>query len=523
MSKAIYEEIIDEIGTQTLARFGLNIFDTSSYAQSVEATRMRIDTKEVYDSERVKNKNRENDTTSHGFLFESLDVGMRNIDNAKNKNDLRYIRHDEITKANDPLVDVSLIRKSDIVKALDGDEVDIFGEMQHKSFESKDSQLKRKSRTKVISKSNDLKGKNKKYMNAEGLKVVVNSDRYQEDINHYKKIIEKSKDENAIKEARMMLEKIEKGMVDYETSKKENARNFTIKTDIKYMAKNSAGVAISGAVALALQTLGSGVLYEIKDYYKSGKSDLLSRISRLFQNVLKSLKDGFINGAGFAVIDILVNVISSCFKTLHTKFMYLWENLRTAAKSVYNAILLYVQGKIKNFQDLIVNIVKSIFSILMVLMAETIDTMIMQYLIAFMPSNIASVLSGVFTIVISATVVVLGLKTIENSLGYIFGVYAELQKSRAKKAEISVLVDEVLPELIKDNERIKDLIDTYKNDMVLKMDSSFAQLKSAVELNNNAVFIESLISINSFYGKKLKYTNFNQFNDIMLSDEPIRF
>lgn len=26
MSKAIYEEIIDEIGTQTLARFGLNIF-----------------------------------------------------------------------------------------------------------------------------------------------------------------------------------------------------------------------------------------------------------------------------------------------------------------------------------------------------------------------------------------------------------------------------------------------------------------------------------------------------------------
>ena len=25
-SKALYEEVIDEIGTQTLARFGLNIF-----------------------------------------------------------------------------------------------------------------------------------------------------------------------------------------------------------------------------------------------------------------------------------------------------------------------------------------------------------------------------------------------------------------------------------------------------------------------------------------------------------------
>ena len=32
MSKAIYEEIIDEIGTQTLARFGLNIFSLNTYA-----------------------------------------------------------------------------------------------------------------------------------------------------------------------------------------------------------------------------------------------------------------------------------------------------------------------------------------------------------------------------------------------------------------------------------------------------------------------------------------------------------
>ncbi|WP_169753008.1 hypothetical protein [Campylobacter mucosalis] len=525
MTKALHEEIIDEIGTQTLARFGLNIFDTTSYSQSVEATRMRLDVNDVLNSDRVKNKNPDNDTTSHGFLFEPLDVGMRNIENAKNKINERWIRHDEISKANDTLVDASLINKSDVLNALDGKEIDILGEIQHKSFESKESQSKRKPTTKVKSNSHKLKGTkgNKKYMEAGGLNIVVNFDRYNEDIEHYQNIIQKSKDEKAIAEAKIMLKKIKKGKVDYETSKRENAGIFALKTDVTYMAKNSAGVAISGATAAALQTLGSGLIFEIKDYYLNKNVDLIDRISRLFQNTLKSFKDGFINGAGFGILDMLVNIVSSCLKTLSTKIMYLWENVRTAAKSVYNAVLSYIQGKITSFQELIIAISKAIFSVLMVIMAETIDTKIFSYLSTFLPQELASMFSGIFTIIISAIAVVLGTKAIEKSLGYLFGVYAELTKSREKRAEISVLIDEVLPELMSDNEKIRQMIDEKISQMNIQLQGSFDSLQEAFMANNHTLFIDSLVEINVIFGKKLKYVNFNEFNDAMISDEPMRF
>ena len=196
--KALYEEIIDEIGTQTLARYKLNIFDTTSYAKSVEATRMRLDVEEIYASSRVANKAEKTDTTSHGFLFEGLE-------NAGRGSDERYIRHDKMGKSNDELIDVAKIDKSDVIRAENGEAVKIKGGAQLKSFESKESQMKHKARTKVISKSNSLKGENGKYMNADNLDIIVNSDRYDEDINHYKNVIAKSKDQKQIAEAKKML------------------------------------------------------------------------------------------------------------------------------------------------------------------------------------------------------------------------------------------------------------------------------------------------------------------------------
>jgi hypothetical protein len=290
--KALYEEIIDEISTQTLARYKLNIFDTTSYAKSVEATRMRLDVEEIYASSRVANKAEKTDTTSHGFLFEGLDTGMRNIENAGRGSDERYIRHDKMGKSNDELIDVAKIDKSDVIRAENGEAVKIKGGAQLKSFESKESQMKHKARTKVISKSNSLKGENGKYMNADNLDIIVNSDRYDENINHYKNVIAKSKDQKQIAEAKKMLEKIKQGKVDYETSQNINAAKFAFMSDAKYMAQNIGGVTLSGSSMIALQTLGSGVIYEIRDYAKGGTEGLKDRIIRLFENTLSAFKDG---------------------------------------------------------------------------------------------------------------------------------------------------------------------------------------------------------------------------------------
>ena len=71
-SKALYEEVIDEIGTQTLARFGLNIFSLNTYGAygaSVTATNIVSNT-----YSRHKNNDK-----FYGQTFEDLDVGQKNI------------------------------------------------------------------------------------------------------------------------------------------------------------------------------------------------------------------------------------------------------------------------------------------------------------------------------------------------------------------------------------------------------------------------------------------------------------
>ncbi|MCI6988210.1 MAG: hypothetical protein MR902_01380 [Campylobacter sp.] len=79
-----------------------------------------------------------------------------------------------------------------------------------------------------------------------------------------------------------------------------------------------------------------------------------------------------------------------------------------------------------------------------------------------------------------------------------------------------------MPELIDDNERLKDLIETKFKDMKFSLDSSFADLKVAINSSNSASFISSLVSINSVYGKKLKYLNFSDFDTITLSDRAFK-
>lgn len=70
--KELHEEIIDEIGTQTLARFGLNIFSLNTYGAynaSVTSTNIVSDTYNRH----------KNNSQGFGQYFEDLDVGQKNI------------------------------------------------------------------------------------------------------------------------------------------------------------------------------------------------------------------------------------------------------------------------------------------------------------------------------------------------------------------------------------------------------------------------------------------------------------
>ena len=99
-NKAIHEEIIDEIGTQTLARFGLNIFSLNTYgaySASVKATNIISDTYERHKNNKV----------GFGQYFEDIDVGQKNIASV-------LLNKGEKTYTTDELADIKKV--ADILK-----------------------------------------------------------------------------------------------------------------------------------------------------------------------------------------------------------------------------------------------------------------------------------------------------------------------------------------------------------------------------------------------------------------------
>ena len=93
MTKAIHEEIINEIGTQTLAKFGLNIFSLNTYgaySASVVATNNINTTYEL-------NKKNEN---SFGLTHESIEAGKKNIESALQNTGEKSYTTDELAYIN---------------------------------------------------------------------------------------------------------------------------------------------------------------------------------------------------------------------------------------------------------------------------------------------------------------------------------------------------------------------------------------------------------------------------------------
>ncbi|QCD44204.1 hypothetical protein [Campylobacter mucosalis] len=540
MTKALHEEIIDEIGTQTLARFGLNIFSLNTYegyAASVTATNIT----------KYRAYQHEKNDKSYGYNFENLDVGQANIKNALYQNQNAVYTTDNIAdiqkvsdiiksgKKYENLSDKDR-QKFDFVMRNFSNELEKIqnGSLDFSNFIKNDpntdvvtlnsqGEVIKKEQHKVIKNTIDLL-KDRYLKNNDNFKVP-----FDDYVRHKNELEKMSNDPNLDQDTKQKaikaLEMLDKNNVTNRLMC-ENPKTTAIMTQSAVAAGHIAQAGMSDAIVVCLSTLANGAIYEIKDALSSNGENigLFERVKRLLQKVFESFKGTFMRGAGFGFIDVIMQTLGQIFKDMSKNLERLWKELRSSAKSIYNGICDYVSGKVKNFSELMILIAKSLFSATMVAFSVILETKISTWLtgILAMPT-LVSVLSAALTIVISAIFIVLGTKTIEKSLGYLFGVYAELTKSREKRAEISVLIDEVLPDLMSDNEKIRQMIDEKISQMNIQLQGSFDSLQEAFMANNHTLFIDSLVEVNAIFGKKLKYVNFNEFNDAMISDEPMRF
>lgn len=617
MSKPIYEEVIDEIGTQTLARIGLNIFSFSTYnayGASVTMTNNTMyqhdrkkgmlapelkddDTDETY-NQKLKNGK----STYRGYMYETLEEGFQNVNNAfLNKGDKTYttdtiydIRNtarfiqdgkkleklneedrakfdhimqnygdevNDVLKGNDNFGNFS---KCDMVTDLvtydkDGNVINkqqlkvsnntkvLLAKEQTPELDENGNEIKIPKRDKdgniktdkngnicYSKKMTDKLDKNGKpiykylgkdeFGNDRDVNLKVPFDDYKRHRENLEEMINDSKTDPETKEsAKMALDKLNKS--NYANRLMcDNPRATAILTQSAVASSHIVSVGTSDGVVVALSTLANGTIYEIKDMFSENgeKISITQRLKRLINKVIEAFKSTFKRGAGFGGIDAIVGVLSQIFKSISVKIRYIWKNLRNSAKSIYNAIYDFITGKTKTYMDLVSAIIKALFSFTTIISSIGLETQIEAVLSPIITPVIASFVAPVLAIIAGAFAVVLGTRAIDSAINFLFGVYADLIKSRERRAQIEKVIDEFLPQLIEDNEKLETLIKTKFKDMKLKLDSSFADLQNAIISSNSTLFINSLVQINEIYGQKLKYVSFEEFDQAMISDSAIK-
>ena len=581
-SKALYEEVIDEIGTQTLARFGLNIFSLNTYgAYGASVTTTNIVSR-TYD---IRNKSESKDETlekrniriasSRGYVFEDLDVGQKNIMsellnkgqktyttdeladikkvadiiasnkkidklNSKDRQKFNFVMNnykEEVLKINssknmmnnakkhDPSTDtITFDEKGNIVKKSQHKVIaETEGFFEREKLYDKSGKILKDENGQVLYKKDKDGNFVYKYLENNDV-LTVPFDDYKRHKENLENMIQNPKTEEDKQKAQKALNMLNKNNVTNRIMC-ENPKTTAIVTQSLVASGHIAQAGLSDAIVVALSTLANGAIFEIKDAFSDNGSVVAieERIKRLLKKVLESFKEPFQRGASFGAIDIGVGILSQVFKSISSKLKLLWKELRTSLKSIFNAIWDFFSGKIKTYKELLSIIIKGLLSAVLVLGTVTLETQLEVFLAPLVSPIVASFLAPTLSIIIGSIALVLMMKTIDLAMNTLFGVFAQRDMAKVKAEEIAKLCEEFLPSLIEDRKELEELIKNTYKERKLTFETSFEDFKMGLSTNNIDALISGLNGINSLYGKKLQFSNQKEFDNFMQGEEVFKF
>ena len=561
-ARTISDEIIEEIGNQTLARFGLNIFSLNTYAgygAAVDAQRHMEATAKIH----AKNDKK------YGFLHEDLVASDTNIENALNTDGGAYgadlgknLNKGTVALRTDTLAYITKAQSGALQKAIDdlpkrqaklnellaqgypADSKEVkdaasklrasqnaqieldfvnktytkeeqqamlkeFGIQTNSNDTLTDVKVYKNGEIKVngqlkavkINNNSDLKklyGKNDKYLNEDGLKIIITKDEYPKAKELLENTIKNEKDPVKRENAKKLLAKLEPS--NYTIADSQNALEISKWNTIKMGAAHVATTGLSEAAVMALSIIASGAVWEIKDMCFGNKSTPLEvRVQRLWDEIVKNFKNlghAFSKGGTYALVDIIV-------KTIGAELRAIWGKLRSSVKQIYNAIYDYITGKTKSFKDLLSVILKGLISTLWVSASIFISKQLDFYLTPIMP-GFANIVSGALTIVISAFAIVLGSKAIDMALDSIFAAIAARDFAKQRADEIAELVASNLPALIAEREKLELAVEQAHVERMMALDSAFSDYANAKFGGEFSAIFASLDNICKLHGTELK-------------------
>lgn len=536
--KELYEEVIDEIGTQTLARLGLNIFNVNTYAAYSASVTMTNDTARAY------NRHKNNDKY-FGQTFEELDIGMRNIadsllnagaktyttdtlaDIKKTQEILRDGKNLANLNANDRAkVEHILANYPDEVKDMDFSDSDSdlskLAKKNHNTTDTvtidKNGKVMQTSQLKAIKKTDDLL--KDRYLEGDSAvdELKVPFEDYKKHKEELERLIAKGKDSSdpkAIEKARkaeIALEKLNANNV-CNRLMCENPRITAVTTQAIVASGHVVQAGASDAIVAAMTTFASGVLYEVKNIYETrainSEISIMDRIRRLLQKVLDSFKGTFVRGAGFGIIDTAMGLLGQFFTSCVAKIRTLWHNIRASAKSIYNGIYDYASGKITNMRELLSTILKSIFSAAWAVSAVALE----QKLELMLPFG--AILAPLFAIAAGAFAVVLTFRGIDMVLDSFLALFGQRDKAKMRAEEIAALINAELPALLAEQAQLERIIAQTHRQRLIAFGMSFRDYQLACARAQSAETTRALNAINALWGKKLSVQTMDDVKAIL--------
>ena len=338
--------------------------------------------------------------------------------------------------------------------------------------------------------------------------ITVPSDDYEIHINKLQKMAQNAKDEKVRDKAKLFLSKLQKG--NFTREEAMNPRFTAIKQQVKQTANNIGQTAFSDGVNMALSTLASGFVAEVRLYY-SGKSTetLWEHMYRLFTKTLEDFKQGISRGAGFAGVEIVISTISTLFKSMFSNIKMIWGSLRGSFKSIYNGIYDYIKGKIKTKADLFKIILKSLASAIGVFGIAIIETKLSGF--------VGSILAGAISIIIGSFIVV----SIPKMVDYLISLFNPASIAIKKMNEIIELCDRELTLIIEQHQELEAKINQVFIDRSSELNMSFESLYTSISNKDIKASFSSFFNINKLYGKKLSWGNKEELSKFLESDDTL--
>ncbi|TEY03901.1 hypothetical protein [Campylobacter sp. US33a] len=548
--KLLFDELIDQLGTQSLARLDLNIFDLNSYGAMVESAKHTTNTQKTI-------KQHGDNPNGFGQSFETLEVGKENIKNT-------YYKTGERSFTTDELADIKAVynneeiggkysqeRKENILANYSSEEIKAIAKNEklmkyattnHNLVDVVIIDKNGNITTEQLKAVNDNIFSNKYNRYFEGVDSVrVDENAYnnakekleQAKLNFEKHPSEKNKEtlkeyEEKFSKLKMGSNKEEAGYVKGDKKDKNHTdTNEPMKNALKNQAKETLNnihqTGISDAASVVLSTFASGVLWEIKDEFLDNNSqDFSTRIKRIITEVIKKGSDSYARGASFGMIDGLVTIISQFFKKIGGQLKYLWTNIRNAAKSIWNAIYSYITGKITNYAELIKTILKSLFSAVMTVFAVALEAEISNKLKLILGETIAGILSIGISIFVCSVAVILFSKTIDLTINAFFGICAVANMAKQRREEIERVYDVIMPKMMENLDNLEKYIADYTINLQNMGETSFNELQNALNKENYDKANQSIIKLASVYGVNDLFVTREEFDNFMASDESFK-